>query len=353
MHDRASVNAVAVRHLKLLYPIFLDIGCYSHTIDHVGDKFNTPILHEFGVLWVSLFSHSYKARLLWRTKTSQSVKSFSPTRWWSRWEVYNQLLNLFGDVYPFLQENQDFAPSTRTKVTKLLSILDDNQKKTKLQLELTVVIDAGAPFIQATHKLEGDGPLVLDSYDVIFSLTEAICVAHFPNLTALSTTLSSGNPALAQQHEQYGRNCVQPGMQYFLARFTQDLKESVDAFKAAHLFIPHRIVEIRPDSTAINSLTSFPFFDSDTISHLKEELPEYLTKATDVSSEMDTLEWWRRNEGNLPHWTSAFRKLLLVQPSSAAVERVFSLLRNTFSDHQGSALQDYLQASLMLQYNKE
>ena len=47
MHDRAAVNAVAVRTLKVLYPFFLDIGCYLHTIDHVGDT--TPILHEFGI----------------------------------------------------------------------------------------------------------------------------------------------------------------------------------------------------------------------------------------------------------------------------------------------------------------
>ena len=347
MHDRASVNSVAVRNMKVLYPLFMDIGCYSHTIDHVGDKFNTQILHEFGILWVSLFSHSYNARLLWRTKTSQSIKSFSPTRWWSRWEVYDQLLNLFGDVHPFLRDNRDLAPSTRSK---LLNLLDDNQKNVKLQ---AAVIDAGAPFVRATYRLEGDGALVLSSYDEIFSLHEAIRMAHFPNLTALSTKLSSGNATLAQQYEQYGRNCVQPGMQYFLTRFTQDLRESVEAFKAARLFVPHRALEIRPDSNAINSFTSFPFFDPDTISHLKDELPDYLAKVADVSAEMATLEWWRRHEGSLPCWTAAFRKVLLVQPSSAAAERVFSLLNATFSDKQDSALQDYLETSIMLQYNKE
>ena len=47
MHDHASVNTLAVRTLKALYPNLLDISCYSHTIDHVGDNFDTPILHEF------------------------------------------------------------------------------------------------------------------------------------------------------------------------------------------------------------------------------------------------------------------------------------------------------------------
>ena len=69
MRDRASVNSVAVRTLKMLYPNVLDISCYSHTIDHVGEKFDTPTLYDFGIVWVSLFSHSPKPRLLWRSRT--------------------------------------------------------------------------------------------------------------------------------------------------------------------------------------------------------------------------------------------------------------------------------------------
>ena len=42
---------------------------------------------------------------------------------------------------------------------------------------------------------------------------------------------------------------------------------------------------------------------------------------------------------------------LLVQPSSAAAERVFSLLESSFSQRQSSALEDYISLSVMLQYN--
>ena len=38
--------------------------------------------------------------------------------------------------------------------------------------------------------------------------------------------------------------------------------------------------------------------------------------------------------------------------SHGAVERAFSILKASFSDRQDGALQDYLEASLMLQYNK-
>ncbi len=38
MHDRASVNTVAIRTLKIVYPSMLDVGCFSHTLDLVGGK---------------------------------------------------------------------------------------------------------------------------------------------------------------------------------------------------------------------------------------------------------------------------------------------------------------------------
>ena len=41
---------------------------------------------------------------------------------------------------------------------------------------------------------------------------------------------------------------------------------------------------------------------------------------------------------------------LFVQPSSAAAERVFSLLKSSFGDQQEAALQDYIETSLMLQF---
>ena len=40
------------------------------------------------------------------------------------------------------------------------------------------------------------------------------------------------------------------------------------------------------------------------------------------------------------------------QPSAAAAERVFSLLQNSFKDQQYSSLKDYIEASIMLQYNQ-
>ena len=61
--------------------------------------------------------------------------------------------------------------------------------------------------------------------------------------------------------------------------------------------------------------------------------------------------WWKRNEEVLPNWSNTCKSVLLVQPSSAAAERVFSILSNSFTDRQEHSLKDYIETSVMLQYN--
>ena len=121
MHDRASVNDAAMRIVKVVYPNLLDVGCFSHTVDLVGEHFHMPTLSEFGVLWVSLFAHSPKVCMLWKDHTSLSMPSYSPTRWWSRWKVYKQMMVQFGDLEEFLKSNNDVSPATRTKLLSFLS----------------------------------------------------------------------------------------------------------------------------------------------------------------------------------------------------------------------------------------
>ena len=85
---------------------------------------------------------------------------------------------------------------------------------------------------------------------------------------------------------------------------------------------------------------------------MKKVLPAYLTKAADLDRNVDPLEWWKDHSDDLPCWSAVAGKLLLVQPSSAAAERVFSLLQNSFGSYEDAACTDYIQASIMLQYNK-
>ena len=91
-----------------------------------------------------------------------------------------------------------------------------------------------------------------------------------------------------------------------------------------------------PNHTTVEKLKVFPFLE-DVVLNLKAELAQYLGLADGVAK-VDLLDWWIK----LPSWAAAYKKVILCQPSSAAVEQVFSILKSSFDTDQNQALEDYL-----------
>ena len=336
MRDCASVNNVAIRTMKIIYQNFLDIGCFSHTLNLVGDHFKFPNLTEFVSTWLALFSHSTKTKILWKEQTGKAMATYSHTRWWSKWEVMQQLLLQFGDVKPFLTQNSDIGPHTRPK---LLSFFEDTQKLHYLKIELAAVVDWGEAFVKATYNVEGDGPLVFTCYEVIQAVVISIQVANIPNVQAVVRDILT-NLTTQTRLITHAKQCIQPGIEYFNQQFNTSLKIPLMAFKAAQLTNPTMIRNLNPEASTVDLLKSFPFVTVDEITNLKAELPAYLAKAEDLNDTVDKVSWWKSQEKSLPTWCAVVKKILLVQPSSAAVERVFSLLNSGFGDQQEQSLQD-------------
>ena len=287
-------------------------------MDHVGEHFDTPFLEEFSHSWLTLFSHSPRTRMEWKEFTGRAMATYSDTRWWSRWEVYRQLMVQFGDVLPFLESQDEISSKSRLK---LLDFQRDSKKKAFLQIELAAVVDVGELFVEATYNLEGDGPIVLQAYDQIQVLKAKIENPHYPNVDAVAKSVAARGRTY-QQLQQHASKCVQPGLNYFNSKFFDDsapLSDSLAAFKAARLFVPHRLIEMEADVNSVDTLTAFPFLNkTPIIDSLKSELPTYITLAQDVAPTVDTLNWWKGHKQHLPNWSKALLDVLLVQPSSAA-----------------------------------
>ena len=64
------------------------------------------------------------------------------------------------------------------------------------------------------------------------------------------------------------------------------------------------------------------------------------------------LTFWRTHGTKMPEWRKAARIILAIPPTSAASERVFSLLESMFGKDQISSLADLIQGALMLRYNQ-
>ena len=159
-------------------------------------------------------------------------------------------------------------------------------------------------------------------------MTASIQVEHYPNVQA--QTLSAGSPVILQQLVDYAKNCVKPGLQYFLDKFSNDSSVSVSAFKTKWLFLPQKVVEFKPDAATLDSLQAFPFLKPSILRNLKSELPTYLAKAGDIDASIHPLDWWRNHSADLPYWFAAAADVLLVQRSSAAAGRVFFITEGIF-----------------------
>ena len=353
MRDGAATNGVAVRNLKVLYPNLFDVTCFSHTANNAGRRFEFPALDEFGHLWVQLFSHSHKAKLMWKQRTDTSVKSFSQTRWWSLWEVYHQLFLYFGDVQPFLEQLNDVSPRT---VAQLLAILTSEDDCTTLRLELAAIIDVGQHLVTLTYNLEGDGPLVFSTHELLQKAATAFSQANWSNLKSLCRSMEENDATInARRVEQEVMEGAKGAINWFLHKFNVELGDTVMAFRLARFFDPVLAQSLSLTPEKVNALRAFPFLDKDDIIQgLTDELPQYLAAidGVELQSDDEKVHWWQRQR-NIPQWSDAVRKLLLVQPSSAASERAFSLLATCFSDQQDSALEDYVEASVMLRYNRD
>ena len=81
------------------------------------------------------------------------------------------------------------------------------------------------------------------------------------------------------------------------------------------------------------------------MSELRDEFPKYAVLTAEVSSDYSSLNFWKDHETSMPKWSEAAKNAFLLQPSSAAAERVFSVLNNSFGKKQLGSLEDYIETS--------
>ena len=350
MRDGASVNEAGLRQVMFFFPNIFNVICFSHTIDNVGKHFEFSVLDTFSRCWNTMFSLSPAARLLWKTRTGTAMRLHSKTRWWSKWEVLNQVMEFFGDVEPFLRENDNLSPVCRAS---LLEIFDDPVTARDLDIELAAMIDAGKHFVQATYYLEGDGLLVFACYERLSALAHAIAIDSYPNTEAKARQHAGRNMALYNQLVAQGKACINPGYRFYQQKFSVQFHNVVRAFKGARLCCPVQVQALRPTAVSVQELKQFSFITDAEVVQLVEELPNYLATADGaaIETEEDKVHWWATHAAALPNWSAAVKKILLVQPSSASAKRVFSLLQNAFSKQQEAALEETVETSVMLRYN--
>ena len=132
-------------------------------------------------------------------------------------------------------------------------------------------------------------------------------------------------------------------------------REAIAIYKAARL-LNFRFVKQQHQLSIedINLLLGpFPFVTDEVIGNLLIvlEKDEYCIAASTVDVGYDLWEFWRDSRLRLPHWYGVANDIALIQPSSAFMKRVFSILRSCMDERQERSFSDRIAASALLKYN--
>ena len=96
----------------------------------------------------------------------------------------------------------------------------------------------------------------------------------------------------------------------------------------------------------------FPFVNTDVVHNLEPEKNDYNIAASNADAGHDLWAFWYDNRLKLPFWYNVAKDIALIQPSSAFMERVFSILRACLDERQEICYSDRIRASALLKYNR-
>lgn len=343
MADRCSVNEAAIAGLMVLWTKSVHVGCYSHTLSNSGKKFRTKVLDQAMTAWFEIV-RSHGGQLAVQLTFGERARTYSDTRWWSRWECVNQVYSHIAEMPNLLSYLESHGLCEKSCET-----LREVVFSAEFLSQLAVVVDAGKAFVEATYILEGDSFLACRAYQIVQMLQAHVANFQAPLLDAVARRLAGGDDAKQAAIVASGKACVEPGFAHFRDTFGGKLKSSVDFFKAARLFNPFRISELQHE---MDDLKYVPFVSDVERIALKQELARYVSVAEDLKEEPPIWDWWVKHRKDLPAWFRAASKAVLVQPSSASVERAFSELKIVMGVRQGQALSDLVCGSVIVRYNE-
>ena len=99
----------------------------------------------------------------------------------------------------------------------------------------------------------------------------------------------------------------------------------------------------------------FPFVNTDDVVHnLELEKTDYnIAASNNADAGHDVWAFWHDNGLELPFWYNVAKDIALIRPSSAFMERVFSILRACLDERQETCYSDRIRAStLLIKYNR-
>ena len=401
-HPTSTIRFVAQ------YPRATDVKCFSHTIDLCGGNYKKegitynrlegPELRVAYIHLNGLFSGaSNKPNKSWLAFMNSAMPGVSGTRWWSREEFYEYVLSFLPHspievprphmLSHWVEHCTDDENLEGVHINYLFSTFcsagpGHNERTMRLiHIQMAVVVDVSKPIREATYLLEGDGPLAFLLPEILRNCELALDIPwstmDFPNVRGLIDVFATEghrppdpSPPLLLKEDtkeawiQYCQSLAQPCKDYFKEKVMGHPR--LDLFRATMFGNPETMQKYPCDANALRAavqpLVQAKFIDKKLVDGMVDELHAY-QMACDVARDWHELsyqerlvnieDFWAARRKNLDKWTQFAWTCMLLQPSSACVERAFSILKYILTDQQFQSLHDLVETTLMLRYNRK
>jgi predicted nucleic acid-binding Zn ribbon protein len=381
--DGCAANNAAVHLLEETCNQLVDFICLSHTANNAGKLLceSCEYATAFVDAWASMLSRSGRVRDNFRELTGETARRKSPTRWFTVWEVSEQVQRHLSHVEAIANDNTLGCEELRAKLRKLL-----HNHGRELRLQLALIVDAGKSLCVLCYHSEGDAFLAPRTYAAVSKvlkrghsitardehnpggvpshvpLVEAELEAIYPDdpqqqLAALMDTVRLAEPAFDKfGGDVEGRRLQDAVLCYRLCRLWDY------TFVAQHT-VASLLVELDTYAPTLPHIQRM-------LAGLRTELPAYKARAEatvaappedyapqegeyrEATEARAGWEFWRGQQILLPYWYGGAVEVALIMPSSACVERVFSVYSALFTDTNASTLEDRRECTVMMRYNE-
>ena len=338
----------------------------SHVINRIGDRMEAPNAVALCSAIAMTASHSSNVRFTnsncltkqfktaWRLATGSAFVKPGATRWYSWVDTYRNILVNYDYLYNLLT-SREFLGTAAASAWNDHRINPERQQRTLIELETLVAY--GAILYKACFILESDGQAVFHA-DRIWNQVRECLRPDAPLPTGLKAFLkqvhsADGSLFTYEQGRKVSEGVIRPARIYTAVQEGEH-SPTLYTFEAASLWNPTiaKTKDLTPENLK-KFVEGLPWMSDDTRRLLETEVFAYKAACQQVTGTVDNiLHFFRDNEKSFPTWAMISKRLTLIQPSSASIERVWSLHSRFFVDAGiQDALIDYIRYVLMNKYN--
>lgn len=369
--------------------------CFPHMLSNCGGKFREAMPISLQLLsGLKGLRVSDSAKALFRELTDTALPDGTENRWFYWVEYVNAVLPHWQKLPMFVRRCKD-AGYMPKKVSKMLFLIAPNAEHDVLRagLELLFVRQLGTSLASTCYFLEGDGFLAPFTFSRLQSLNETFTrVASLDDSDANEyilamrnfATSSRVNPNTAEAVVQKVWNCRMALVNYWRENVWEGMKSDIAIFKGFSVLDPIHVTILPRDeivrrlnlllqkeeiigqgtSSAFRRVLGVKYFSDQVMTGLFGQLDEFLRLAKlfvpilslvqPAEQPAKLWEWWwgLKGEKGVSDWAMLAQIAVLHQPSSAAIERFFSVFKGMTSEQQVKEGEKTSLVRAQLKFNK-